>query len=403
MADDNSSFGQLVQGSEQGVTAPTNAGLDQGMSLAKTAQDMQMKQQQSQEMEQKLNDMKWTSAKGLMNNYISASDPVRRAMKPQVQKRFGQMGLDPHILSSLDDEDMRVNYKQALDAYSSHPDAAASGLQMLTNVNAFENGIGGLSQELKQRAQMLSSENIKQAQMANQRYMNENTVSGRIEAANVVGGTRKENMLRAEAGRFHNDSRIKQFSNQIDMIDNIKGILANPNLTNQEFNDAQIEISNAIAGARGAALGKLERTEYDTYEQHLQDLKQRITGNPQDAVPAGIRKQFNELVRKTQDSFLQHRAMRAKGLLRTSDNDQVMQTQHEAMQPYLNGDEGGHENEVNAEGRDMSVKVKPASSAEAMGNPQFNEQERAAYQAAVSAGHNPAEVSKRIMQRRGGQ
>lgn len=366
MADDNSTFGQLVQASGQ-VTAPTSEGIQQGVALAHTFQDMQRKQQESQVMQQKLDDMKWSSAKGLMQNYIRAAPEVQKAMFPMVEKRFTTMGFDPLIAHALKAPEYQKMVMQSLHAMDQDPNAAATGIQALQSYEAFNDGAQGLSQMIEQRSKQATSERMQQAAMSNKLQMNQNTNATRLESAQMVGGPRHENMLRNEANRFHNDSRIKKFSDQIDMIDNVKGILYKPLVTNQEFNDAQIEISNAIAGARGAALGKLERTEYDTYQQDLAKIAQKVFGKPQDAVPKAIMEQFNKLVEHTQKSFLKSRAQRAKGLLRTSDNEDVMKTQHEAMQPYLTEDVEGHGNEVDVSGKDMTVTPHPASGADVYG------------------------------------
>jgi hypothetical protein len=135
--------------------------------------------------------------------------------------------------------------------------------------------------------------------------------------------------------RITNDGPIKTLTAQMQLTQRGLGILKKERVTNQEFNDVQQELSNAIAGAKGAALGKLERTEYDTYSQKLSEIKQKLTGRPQDAVPPEILARVQGLASDMVNSFAQHRSERAETLRRQyGANPGAQREQDAAIQGY---------------------------------------------------------------------
>ena len=148
-------------------------------------------------------------------------------------------------------------------------------------------------------------------------------------------GIREDAQAAKAADTIHKDTQVTQMTNQLNLMDRARGILERPSLTNQEFNDVQIELSNAIAGARSAALGKLERTEYESAQQTLADLKQRITGKPQDAVPPQILARVKSLADEVTAKLAQHRFERVENLRRPYKNNKAAESaQDEAIQKY---------------------------------------------------------------------
>lgn len=144
-------------------------------------------------------------------------------------------------------------------------------------------------------------------------------------------GLRSDDQAAKAGDKVTNDSSVKTLTNQLQLSQRAAGILNKPGLTNQEFNDVQQELSNAIAGAKGSALGKLERTEYDSLQQRLEGLKQQITGSPQDAVPPEIRARVQQLNQDMLNSFSQHRAQRAALLKRSYSNNPAAQAEQDRV------------------------------------------------------------------------
>lgn len=158
-----------------------------------------------------------------------------------------------------------------------------------------------------------------------------------LRANNTAAGLdlRKDNQTVRAGDRISNDPQIKQLTQQDQVLGRGYEILSKPTVTNQEFNDAQIELGNAIAGAKSGALGKLERTEYDTAQQKLAGLKQMVTGSPQDAVPKELLDRVRGLIDETRASFSRHRQERAQSLKAPyASNDAANARQDEVIQGY---------------------------------------------------------------------
>lgn len=137
------------------------------------------------------------------------------------------------------------------------------------------------------------------------------------------------------ANTIHNDKRVVQLSQQLDQLERGRRILDQPTITNQEFNDYQQEIQSAISGASGGALGKLERTEYTTAQQELANLKQKITGRPQDAVPRELVERLKGLADHTKEMMAMHRSNRAQTLVRPyAHNPDAEDAQRKAAEAY---------------------------------------------------------------------
>lgn len=138
---------------------------------------------------------------------------------------------------------------------------------------------------------------------------------------------RKDAQASHAADTVHKDPRIVQITRQMEQLERGRGILDQPTITNQEFNDYQQEIQAAISGASGGALGKLERTEYVSAQQALAALKQKITGKPQDAVPREIVERLKALADHTRDIMDKHRAARAEALQRNFKSNPAANTE----------------------------------------------------------------------------
>lgn len=282
------------------------------------------------------------SSVSIGSSFISPED---RAIRDDLISHFKQ--LVTRSEGGLDTEDQAI---QDLKNQPMRPD--------LTPIAALADKWGGGGNQLTQAAQSmrgLSPEEKAQVLAKLQNMQDQsteklaNTVGSRlsqfdatkmaakiaeIQAKNALANSRTESVAQREASRIHNDSVLKSLDSSVNNLEQGKNILAKPTLTNQEFNDLQIELGNAISGARGLALGKLERTEYHTMQQKLADLKQQITGEPQDAVPEGIRKQFQDLFNHVYQKTYENRERRALSLARTSNDPYFQATQDQAISRY---------------------------------------------------------------------
>lgn len=335
---------QIAQTATDVSTAAGNAGskgFSQGIQLAQAADDMQQKQLQTAKMKDEL-DMGRANAliQRISTQNKIGDDRLRQTYAKQNDQWAQKNGLAyPGFFSDHAGQDSQQRIGPLLDIISGKantPESSRAALAAVSDPAQLDQALNATEEQKKQQNQLAMEHEKSQTA----KYGADQRRAGQ-EASSGAGSSRYEGMLQREAGRIHNDSRIKTFSQQIDMLDNIKGIINNSKgVTNQEFNDSQAEISNAIAGARNAALGKLERTEYTSYEQEIKALKQKISGLPAtDAVPPEILERFKELIDHTQNSFITHRSARANGLLRTSKNPDVMRTQKEAIEQYSHPDE----------------------------------------------------------------
>lgn len=154
-------------------------------------------------------------------------------------------------------------------------------------------------------------------------------------------GLRADTQASHAADTVHNDKRVLTLTQQLDQLERGRGILDQSTITNQEFNDYQQEIQAAIAGASGGALGKLERTEYTTAKGELAALKQKITGQPTDAVPPEIVERLKALADHTREMMARHRTERAEGLRRKFRHNPAAESEMEKAIGTYKGAEAG--------------------------------------------------------------
>lgn len=137
------------------------------------------------------------------------------------------------------------------------------------------------------------------------------------------------------ANRIHTDKVLAPLQQAFNITETGTDILKG-NPTVQEFNDVMIEYSNSIAGARGSALGKLERTEYDTFKQKLSKFTQWASGKiPTESVPPDILARARQFGENLNNTFSNHMASRAESLYtRYPGNPAAEQAQIEAIRKY---------------------------------------------------------------------
>jgi hypothetical protein len=160
--------------------------------------------------------------------------------------------------------------------------------------------------------------------------------------AEVMGGARgegldlkKDEQAARAADRIHKDPIIQRTQKQGSVLDRGLNILKKPGLTNQEFNDVQMELSNAIAGGNSSAMGKLTRTEYHTLGQNLGELMQKVTGKPQESAPPELVERVKALMQEMRGTIGREAFERANGLKRNYGHNQAANDEQEkAIQVY---------------------------------------------------------------------
>lgn len=148
-------------------------------------------------------------------------------------------------------------------------------------------------------------------------------------------GLQQDKLASNAADKIYNDKRVLNLTQSLDQLNNGRQLLDDPNMTYQQLNDYQLEVQKALAGSGNTALGNLERTEYKSIFGDLAKLKQYATGEPQAAVPQGIR----ETLKQTADSIAQkmetHRSERAQSLKRNYANTPAAnEEQQKAIDKY---------------------------------------------------------------------
>lgn len=177
-------------------------GVQQGMSLAKTAQDMEMQKQNMEAMKEQLDDSKWRSAKSMLNTFISAPKPIQARLKKQMQERFVRQGFDPAILDAAADQDTALLYRQAMNYESRNPIQAAQGLESMMNASAFHEGATSIVDMIANRSKQLAAADTAQVKAA-----------ATVEAAQVRGGAlhdvRLDKQEAMAVNALTNDAEIK--------------------------------------------------------------------------------------------------------------------------------------------------------------------------------------------------
>jgi hypothetical protein len=282
------SFGSVVQGVNagmQGQQAAQQGGADQVNSYVQAVQTQQAKQQQAQMLQQKLDDSKWQAAKGMLNTYINASDPVQKAMHRTLQQRFSSMGYDPMIIDSVKDENMQQHVRTAMDSFGEDPEAAAKGQMMLKSVSAFEEGVPSYAEMAKQRAEVASRKDLLKIQNQEKERIAEMNNQAKLDVAHIYGGIRLDKNEAAAVNGLVDDSTIKpitstiqQFKKDYDMIQDArtpdpktgktKGITP---LKAEEL------VQSYVSGLKGMSARSVGQ-EREELAHKAQDIEQRLKG-----------------------------------------------------------------------------------------------------------------------------
>lgn len=239
--------------------------------------------------------------KALLDNYRA----IVQAKKQDRESALAEASADPESDISKRTVAAAKQYMTAIAGRAKMPELADIVKEGMTANEANEVIKDALKSGVKGAFDVLARETTNN-RLANSNELRNELASKRLELMNDRLGIQKDEQSRRAVNDIVKDSRISKMSDSIDMTNRALNIIDRPGITNQEFNDVQIELSNAIAGARSSALGKLERTEYHTFEQTIAEIKQRATGEfANESVPpafvARVRKLATNLVNDLYD------------------------------------------------------------------------------------------------------
>lgn len=244
-----------------------------------TMSNLQIAQAKQQQMGEQLEQMKWNSAKGLLNNYIKASPAVRKSLKKQMGPRLMQLGADPLILDSLDDQDMAKAYTAAINAYGNDPQAAGTGMAILASVGAFEDNVPGMHQTIQERAQMQATEKLRMATLAaakEHRGFTQDVATERLDQRNMALHNQNVNKLMGDA---QINKRVNQYNNLKNALANIEGGIVP---TTESFNELQQSVRSNL-GIKGTSVGEERASTYLTgLPMKVAELRQFLSMQPQD-------------------------------------------------------------------------------------------------------------------------
>lgn len=278
----NETLSQIMQPAQQAVQQP----LQQGLELAQKANDLDAAKQKQQQMDAQLQNMQWSSAKGMLNTYMNASDPVKRAMKKQVGGRLQQLGADPTILDALDDDETQQNVRTAMGAMSDDPEQASKGMAALKRVDLFADGAKNYADLINQRSQQQMSRDLKEASLAGAQTVAGINAQGRIKAAEATGGFKQDrlnfNTHKAALGDINNDKQLNSLQDSYQNIDNAVSNFNASGHNPEEFALLQQALRKNAGISGPSGVGERAETYLHSVGMTAQQFWQKMSADPQD-------------------------------------------------------------------------------------------------------------------------
>lgn len=305
------------------------SGFTQGMALAQHAEQVRMQREQLEEQKKELAEKRSRLLLSDLNQAMILPKSARKARIDMINRKAQMLGVPPipaDVIALANDESYHNDLLSGLNHILGSP-----GEEQVQALSMF---FGGDAASLAKTVTHFGEVQAKQAAAgASVFYKNANLDNKRKNT-----GIREDNQTSAAVDRVVNDSIIKTQTQQISLTDRGISILQRPGLTNQEFNDVAQELTNAIAGAKSAALGKLERTEYTSTQQTLAAYKQKLTGKPTDAVPEAFKARVLNLAQDFNGQLSKHRYERALSLKRNyANNPNAVAEQMRAIEQFKPG------------------------------------------------------------------
>lgn len=132
----------------------------------------------------------------------------------------------------------------------------------------------------------------------------------------------RDNQTAAAVDKVANDAQLKAHAQRIQGADRIASQLAEVKAgkivdTNQFLNDLNAEYVNLLTGSNNAALGKLQRTEYQTLAGKIGNILQEIKGKPQSINSPEILSQLEKSVMSLRENYVKNLKERGALLQRT--------------------------------------------------------------------------------------
>lgn len=308
------------------ITKDSVAGLQAGMDIAAKSEAIKHQRQQLEQQRQDFEVKKWHSTWDSVRGIALEADPViRESMAEDFSKTYGELygqRPNPALMKAMTKSD---RFKNMLLSFSKSSQAMLSSdpEKYLAEVapeleQAFVGDLGNVVKQLHtfnmEQVRMMSA-----AAQAKRAQKIADAADARMKAAETRTKIAEANAAAKAGDRITNDKQVMAYTKIIDQTDTGINLLENEDLpkTVQRFNDAQQEFATAITGAGTSALGKLERTEMTSLLARAKDLKQKVTGSPQDAVPQEQWDLLTEMMKEFRQSRAKQRAERV-GVLKRS-------------------------------------------------------------------------------------
>jgi hypothetical protein len=111
----------------------------------------------------------------------------------------------------------------------------------------------------------------------------------------VRAGIAQDRLASAAADVIDKDPLVKKYYDLSEQADRDVALLDTPLLTFQNLNEVQIGLARVISGGGQSAVSREEKTEFKTLGLELANLKQKLTGKPQDVASPEIVAQLKHI------------------------------------------------------------------------------------------------------------
>jgi hypothetical protein len=133
-------------------------------------------------------------------------------------------------------------------------------------------------------------------------------------ASGVRAGIAQDRLASAAADVIDKDPLVKKYYDMSEQADRDVALLDTPLLTYQNLNEVQIGLARVIAGGGQSAVSREEKTEFKTLGLELANLKQKLTGSPQDVASPEIVAQLRHIGERLKQGLQKNAYNRANKL-----------------------------------------------------------------------------------------
>lgn len=325
------SLAENVMSGAQEAQNQTGQTVGNAMEAYKIANSLEQSKQKLQLEKDQNEQAKATTFLGQMNSLAGMPDSVRKSVMPGMLDSWKKMY--PEMDVNFPKEMMDPNYSTQI------TQAAARAFKLMREGRdpgpegyAAINAIPGLSSEQRWAGVQKSQEDYT------------NVVKAQIGGQAIKAQTGQDNQASMAVDRVLKDSPLNSMIQRTQGANRILGQLDEVRSgkmvdTYQFLNDINTEYVNLLTGVNGSALGKLERTEYTTFQGKLANYMQQAKADPQSINSPKILAQIETGVKSLQHTYAREIDKRADLLKRGFPHNpfaqqQLMQTIGDMKQQY---------------------------------------------------------------------